>query len=345
MKATYFPPLDTVTMASYWETTAIHSEAMYNGDGSWGFGYADWVNSPYGADVPLVRVVARHALGLLNLIEMGHTDSVTVQRTKLALNWLFTRQTKEGAWPLYNVNRVTVSIQSIYPTALAARALSRGYKVLRNPRHMIVARQAMEWQKARPDDDSPYMRGMVVSAILDLYQAIYDTTLIGDAVDQAMLIVSRQYPNGSWVIQTPVTSREHANILESLLLLNEVLVDEHPFKRRLHAAIVAGLNFLFEHQLDDGNFTDALSGKVSRNAPTIEIIALIKARESLGKSEFDMAITGAIRALNAHPSNNRMLYRGSQDMRFLAMTEALRWFLSTQMINSTSAMNLENRPN
>lgn len=345
MKATYFSPLNTLTMAAYWESTAIHSEAMYNGDGSWGFGYADWANVPYDADVPLVRVVARHALGLLNLIEMGQSDSVIVQRAKLALNWIFIRQTKEGVWPLYNVNKGTISVQSIYPTAMATRALSRGYKVLRNPRHMIAARQAIEWQKTRPDDDSPYIRGMVVSAILDLYQAIHDATLIGDAVDQAKLILNRQYPNGSWVVQTPVTSREHASILESLLLLNEALEDDHPFTRRLNSAIVAGLNFLFEHQLDDGNFTDVLSGKVSRNAPTIEIIALIKARESLGNSEFDMVITGAIRALNTHPSNNRMLYRGSQDMRFLAMTEALRWFFNTQSIVSASAMSSEIRPN
>ncbi len=65
MKATYFPPLDTLTMAAYWETTAIHSEAMYNGDGSWGFGYADWANSPYDADVPLVRVLGCGAASLV----------------------------------------------------------------------------------------------------------------------------------------------------------------------------------------------------------------------------------------------------------------------------------------
>ncbi|MQY64709.1 MAG: hypothetical protein GH143_10495, partial [Calditrichaeota bacterium] len=79
-KATYHAPLDTLTMARFWQTTAIHSEAMYNGDGSWGLGYADCPTRPYPADHPLVRVVARHVLGLLTLIEAGLSDSATVQR-------------------------------------------------------------------------------------------------------------------------------------------------------------------------------------------------------------------------------------------------------------------------
>ena len=41
-KANYYQPLDTLTMARYWRATALRSESIYNGNGSWGLGYADW---------------------------------------------------------------------------------------------------------------------------------------------------------------------------------------------------------------------------------------------------------------------------------------------------------------
>ncbi|MCK4578732.1 MAG: hypothetical protein KAU50_08070, partial [Candidatus Marinimicrobia bacterium] len=79
-KATYFAPLDTLAMADYWQKTTRRSELMYNGDGSWGLGYSDWPTRPYDADHPLIRVVARHCLGLLALIEGGLADSSMVER-------------------------------------------------------------------------------------------------------------------------------------------------------------------------------------------------------------------------------------------------------------------------
>lgn len=330
-KATYHPPLDTLTMARFWETTAIHSEAMYNGDGSWGLGYADWPTRPYPADHPLVRVVARHVIGLLVLIEAGLSDPPMVQRAQLGLNWLMERQTPEGAWPLYTTNRGTVTAKSVIPTALAGRALSRGYRVLKNPRYLLAASRAQAWQEVRPQDDSPFHHGLVLAGILEHYQAVHDVELVQRAVNEGLVILNRQLPNGSWNDPAPFSTDEHAIVTEALLMLEQALVEDHPHKRRIRGGVNAALNFLLENQLAGGNFTSGHSELAAEQVPTFELVALILARKVRQMHEFDMAITGAVRALNTHPSNTGVLWRGTQDGRFLAMAQALAWFINTQV--------------
>ncbi|UCD37666.1 MAG: hypothetical protein JSW54_12725, partial [Fidelibacterota bacterium] len=289
-KATYYQPLDTLTMARFWETTAIHSEAVYNGNGSWGLGYTDWPTRPYPADHPLVRVAARHTLGLLALIESDLSDSTMIQRAKMGLNWLLDRQTAEGAWPLYTSHRGTVSILSMYPTALAGRAMSRGYRLLRNPRYILAASKALAWQSARPQDESPLHHGLVLAAILEHYQAVHDVNLIEQAAKEGMMILNRQLPNGSWNDPGPLSTDEHALIAESLLLLEQALVETHPQLRRIRGGVNAALNFLLENQLKDGNFIPGQAELPSYQVPTFELVALILARDVRSMSEFDLVI-------------------------------------------------------
>lgn len=325
-QSTYHAPLDTLTMARFWRTIAIHSEAMYNGDGSWGLGYADWPTRPYPADHPLVRVVARHVLGLLTLIEAGMSDSTMIQRAKMGLNWLMERQTEEGAWPLYTTNRGTVTAKSVYPTALAGRALSRGYRVLANPRYLLAASRAQVWQQVRPPDDSPLHHGLVLVGILEHYRTVHEVDLVGRAINEGLIILNRQLPNGSWNDPTPLSTDEHAVVTEALLMLEQSLVEGHPHQRRLRGGVNAALNFLLENQLDNGNFTSGQAELSTYKVPTFELVALIKARQVRRMEEFDLAITGAVRALGTHPSNTGALWRGTQDGCFLAMAHALVWF-------------------
>ena len=329
-KATYHPSLDTLTMARFWQTTAIHSEATYNGDGSWGLGYADWPTRPYPADHPLVRVVARHVLGLLTLIEAGLSDSAMVQRARTGLNWLLERQTEEGAWPLYTTNRGTVTTRSVYPTALAGRALSRAYRVLGNPRCLLAASRAQAWQEVRPQDDSPLYHGLVLAGLLEHYRAVHEVDLVERAAKEGLIILNRQLPSGSWNDPAPLSTDEHAIVAEALLMLEQALVEDHPHQRRVRGGVNAALNFLLENQLDDGNFAGGQAELSAYQVPTFELLALILARQVRQMSEFDMAITGAVRALGTHPSNAGILWRGTQDGRFLAMAQALAWFTRTQ---------------
>ncbi len=330
-KAVYHPPLDTLTMARYWDGTAVHSEAMYNGDGSWGLGYADWPTRPYPADHPLVRVSARHVMGLLQLLEAGLADSVTVDRIGLGLNWLLMRQVDEGAWPLYSTNRGVVSVNSVIPTALAGRALSLGYRVLGNPRYVLAAQRALDWLQARPQDDSPYHHGLVLAAVLEHYRATHEVQLVKRALDGGLLIINRQLPNGSWSDPGPLSSDRHAIITEALLSLEAALVEDHPQRRRVRGAVTAGLNYLLENQLEDGNFASGPMELAAYQVPTFELVALVLARNVRGMPEFDMILTGAVRSLNGHPSNLGVLWRGTQDGRFLAMAQALIWFTQTQV--------------
>ena len=325
-KATYHAPLDTLTVARYWQATAIHSEAMYNGDGSWGLGYADWPTKPYPADHPLVRVAARHVLGLLTLIEAGLSDSAMIHRAKMGLNWLMERQTDEGAWPLYTINRGTVTTKSIYPTALAGRALSRAYRVLANPRYLLAASRAQVWQEVRPQDDSPLHHGLALAGILEHYRTVREVDLVARAVKEGLIILNRQLPNGSWNDPTALSTDEHAIIAEALLMLEQALVEGHPHRRRIRGGVNAALNFLLENQLDDGNFTSGQAELSAYQVPTFELAALVQARQVRRMEEFDLAITGAVRALGTHPSNAGALWRGNQDGRFLAMAHALVWF-------------------
>jgi hypothetical protein len=329
-KATYYPPLDSLVMAQYWDNTAVHSEAMYNGNGSWGLGYADWPTRPYDSDHPLVRVTAWHVLGLLTLIENGLSDDAMVQRARMGLNWLQERQTDEGAWPLYTSSRGTVTIQSIIPTALAGRTMSRAYRVLRNPRYLLVASQAREWQDARPQDDSPLNHGLVLAGLLEHYRSVHELALVDQAVREGLIILNRQLPNGSWSDPLPLSTDEHALVLESLLMLEQALVDIHPQKRRVRSGVNAALNFLLENQLADGNFISGQSELAAYQVPTFELVALILAREVRQMDEFDMSITGAVRVLNTHSSNEAARWRSSQGGRFLAMAHALAWFTQLQ---------------
>ncbi|UCH10918.1 MAG: hypothetical protein JSU61_03260, partial [Fidelibacterota bacterium] len=316
--------------AQFWESTSVHSEAIYNGNGSWGQGYADWPTRPYTADHPLVRVAARHVLGLLALIEAGLSDEAMVHRARMGLNWLLDRQTDEGTWPLYTSNRGTVSLQSMYPTALAGRALSRAYRVLRNPRYLLAASKALAWQSARPQDDSPLHHGLVLAALLEHYQAVHELELIKQAAKEGMMILNRQLPNGSWNDPVPLSTDEHALITEALLLLEHALVENHPQARRLRGGVNAALNFLMENQLKDGNFAPGQAELADFQVPTFELVALTLAREVRSMSEFDLVITGAVRALNTHPSNELARWRSNQDGRFLGMTSAIVWFVNTQ---------------
>ena len=329
-QASYYAPLDTLTMARYWRGTALRSESIYNGNGSWGLGYADWPTQPYDADHPLVRVVARHALGLLLLIEEGLADSSGIRRARLALNWLTQRQTAEGAWPLYTVNRGVVSVFSVYPTALAGRALSRGYQVLENPRFKLAATRALDWQQVRPESDSPFHRGLVLAQLLEHYRAVYQIELLQRAVAEALTIISSQLPNGSWSDPGPLHSDEHAIIAEALLLLEQTLIKEHPRRRRIKASATSAINFLLARQKADGNFVTGVDEALATKVPTFEMVLLVRARQTREMAEFDLPITGAIRAMNQHPSLERNLWRGSQDGRFLGMAHGLVWFVTTQ---------------
>ena len=325
-QASYFQPLDTLTMARYWSATASRSESIYNGNGSWGLGYADWPNKPYNADHPLVRVVARHALGLLLLMEAGLADSSAVRRIRTALNWLMQRQTSEGAWPLYTVNRGVVSVASVYPTALAARALSRGHQLFDNPRYQLAATRAAAWQEVRPATASALHHGLVLAQLLEHYRSLDHQLYLDRAVDLGMQIISSQQPNGSWRDSGPLHTDEHAVIAEALLLLEQALPAGHPQIRRIAAATNGALNFLLESQRKDGNFNTTMDETLSTKVPTIELTALVLGRKTKGMPEFDMAIIGAVRAMHEHASLMGNLWRGSQDGRFLGMANALVWF-------------------
>ena len=328
-QANYFPPLDTLTMARYWSATAGRSESIYNGNGSWGLGYADWPNQPYDADHPLVRVVARHALGLLLLIDAGLADSSAVRRARMALNWLLERQTPEGAWPLYTVNRGVVSVNSVYPTALAARALSRGHRLFDNPRYQLAATQAAIWQELRPATESPLHHGLVLAQLLEHFRSLDHQMHLDRAVDLGMQLITSQRPNGSWNDSRPVHTDEHAIIAEALLLLEQALAGNHPHKRRIAAATTGALNFLLESQRKDGNFNTAVDETLATKVPTFELTALMLGRKTKGMPEFDMPIAGAVRAMHEHASLMGNLWRGSQDGRFLGMANALVWFTTT----------------
>ena len=329
-QASYYAPLDTLTMARYWDGTVLRSESIYNGNGSWGLGYADWPTQPYDADHPLVRVVARHALGLLLLIEANLADSNALRRARLALNWLIERQTTEGAWPLYTVNRGVISVFSVYPTALAGIALSRGYQVLENPRYKLAATRALDWQAVRPESDSPFHRGLVLAQLLEQYRGTYQIDLLLRAVQEALIIIGSQLPNGSWSDPGPLHSDEHAIIAEALLMLEQVLIKEHPQRRRIKASATSAINFLLDRQKPDGNFVTGVDETLATKVPTFELVLLVRARQAREMAEFDLPITGAIRAMNQHPSLERNLWRGSQDGRFLGMANSLVWFVTTQ---------------
>ncbi len=343
-RAAYHAPLDTVTMARFWQNTAVHSEAMYNGDGSWGLGYADWPTHPYPADHPLVRVVARHVLGLLTLIEAGLADPSMEQRVELGLNWLLERQTEEGAWPVYTTNRGVVSGLSALPTALASMVLSRGYRLLGNPRYLEAATKALEWQTLRPQEGGPLAHGLVLASVLEHYETVHEQELIEWAAQEGRILLDSQLPNGSWNDPGPLQTDEHAVVTGALIRLELALVDEHPDKRRLRGGVNAAVNFLLEKQLDDGNFAAGPAELSAQKVPTFEVVALILARKARQVGGFDMAIRGAVRALNTHPSNRSPMlpgepgggaaaqvpWRGTQSGRFLAMTVALVWFTQTQ---------------
>ncbi|MEE9466630.1 MAG: hypothetical protein V3W14_13765 [Candidatus Neomarinimicrobiota bacterium] len=329
-KADYYAPLDTITMAQFWEQTAVHSEAFYNGDGSWGLGFFDWPTKPYDADHPLVRAVAYHVMGLLLLMENDLSDPGMIARCRISLNWMLERQTPEGAWPLYITNRGIISSQSVIPTALAGITLSRGYRVLGNPRYLLAASRALEWQRVRPEDDSPRNHGLLLLQLMEHYRTVHDLELLEWAVSEAQIILGRQQPSGTWADPAPVTTGEHAIIATALLQLDAALVDIDPNKRRIKEGGFSAINFLLENQVNNGNFSTGPTEITNVKVPTLEIIALIQARTTRNMAEFDMPIRGAVRALNLHPSNLGPHWRANQADRFLAMSHAVVWFTDTQ---------------
>ncbi|MCK4579092.1 MAG: hypothetical protein KAU50_09900, partial [Candidatus Marinimicrobia bacterium] len=228
-------------------------------------------------------------------------------------------------------NRGVLSKQSATPTALAGQTMSRAYRVLGNPRYLLAADAALEWQKQRPAVDSPWYRGLYISQLIEHYRTIHDATFLNQALDEALYLIGRQLPNGSWSGKHPLTTGEHAVLTTALLDLENNLITAHPATRRLGLAINAALNFLLENQLESGGFTSAAVELADEKTPTYEIIALIRARHVRGMKEFDYPIRGAVRALNNHESNTGNLWRATQDGRFLAMANAMVWFVQLQM--------------
>ncbi len=327
-KAHYFPPLDTLEMAGFWERTSIHSEAMYNGNGSWGLGYSDWSTKPYPASHPLVRVVAQHVLGLLRLIETELYDSTTVRRAILGLNWLAERQTPEGAWPLYKTDRGVITSQTVLPTALATKAM---IKAARQPEFHQFASNAVRglaWLSQRPSDDSPWNNGLYLSVLMEEYPRNHDPEILTTGLNIAIFLMGKQLPNGSWQSRTPLTTSEHALITASLMEVEMALTPLNQQRRRLVGTIAGALNYLIGHQLASGNFTPVGTELAGEKVPTYEIITFIEAYRVKQLNDFIMPITGSIRALNSDPANAGILWRGSQGGRFLAMTYALEWFLA-----------------
>lgn len=327
-KAHYFSPLDTLEMAHFWERTSIHSEAMYNGNGSWGLGYSDWSTKPYPASHPLVRVVAQHVLGLLRLIENEMFDSTTVRRTTLGLNWLAERQTAEGAWPLYKTNRGVITSQTNLPSALATKVMLKAARLPGFAQFAEHAERGLEWLAQRPPDDSPWSQGLYLSVLLEQYRSNHEPTVLTAGLNLATQLMSKQLPNGSWQNRTPLTTSEHALITVALMEFKAELAPIHHQYRRLVGTITGALNYLIEHQLASGNFAPVGTELVGEKVPTYEIISFIEAYRTQQLNEFIMVITGSIRALNSTQANTGIIWRGSQGGRFLAMTYALEWYLT-----------------
>ncbi|MFC1746748.1 hypothetical protein ACFLZR_00245 [Candidatus Neomarinimicrobiota bacterium] len=324
----YHAPLDTLTISQYWTDVAVQSEKMYNGNGSWGSGYQDWPVPHPDSDHPLVRVVARHAMALSILVQHGLSDTIAMLRIQHSLDWLLQQQSPEGAWPHYTTTHPEQAPLSAMSTALASRALTMGYQVLQYPRYREALSRAEVWRASRSQEsDSAYESGLWIGSCLEQYRDLNEPNLLEASIAAAQIVLDQQLTNGSWDTPRPLNTAEHAEVVEGLILLEEELREGHPFRRQLQGGVTAALNYLLEVQSPNGNYTDNNQNQIRLRSPSLEIVALVRARAVRSMAEFDQPIVGALRAMNLTYMNDTDSSRGSQDVRFLAMTTALVWFV------------------
>ncbi len=245
-----FPPVTAAAARTRFLAMHRWMEHLYNGDGSWGRGYADWPGQP-AVTHPLTRFTGYCVLGYLVAGEV-EPDPVFRERAAAGLAYLLREQDPSGAFRWYWTVEGKLGDDALYETGIAGRALVAGYEATKDRRYLDASARAAAWELAAPISANANYNLFAVWHLAAHYRASRDGKVLDGAVARARAALRGQTPRGCWSDAHNQRMWYHGIILRGLVELAAALPEAHADRAAIVGAAVRAANHVIRAQRDDG---------------------------------------------------------------------------------------------
>jgi hypothetical protein len=235
-------------------------ESIYNGDGSWGKGYSDWVTPGYEKlqqsrkefTHPLVRFTGNAVRAYL-IADTVEPNEVFRKRAKEGLEWLLKEQQPGGVYRWYGSKEGTVDASSLQDTGIAGCALIAGYEAFKDDRYLKASEKAADWAAAQPLSENANSNLFAAAHLVAHYRVTKERKYLDAAVEKALGTLASQTGSGVWPDFHNQQIGYHSIITAALIDLLSVLPDEHPKKTAVRKGAIRAVNHIIREQQKDGS--------------------------------------------------------------------------------------------
>ena len=249
---------EPATYAALFARAHANSEAIYNGDGSWGRGFVhDESSARWRAlfaepqdyvDWPTLRDTAERLAGYAWALDVA-PDPVYHERLAAGVEWLLRQQLPDGSFPWW-VSRTGMpnTDHLYYKNGYAGLGLLEAYRHRPDPRILAAVRRAADWTagwRVSPNQNYNSFACWILTAYYRhdpqprYREAALHKTLAG--------VLPGQLPNGGWAGHNSWVYYQGI-IVAGLAALLAVLSADHPQRPVLNAALTRAINNLLLRQ-------------------------------------------------------------------------------------------------
>lgn len=235
-------------------------EARYNGDGSWGEGMMDAMETPFTrmnsetrTSHPLIRRSGQCVLGYLSATA-GIEDEFFTLRAREGLDWLIAEQEPDGSFRLYTRKREGQVDHNgcLFVTGIAGAALARGYEDFGDERYLEASARTARWEAEWPPVVNVNFNSFAVWHLAEHYRLTGDGAALDAAIRKTRLrILPPQLPSGGWRGHNSWVWY-HGIILRGHAALYRALPESHPLRPELRDATLAAARYFVRLQTETG---------------------------------------------------------------------------------------------
>lgn len=238
------------------------SEAIYNGDGSYGHGFvhdessARWralfAEPENYVDWPTVRDTARRVAGYAWALDVA-PNRVYEERLRAGVEWLLRQQLPDGSFPWW-VSRTGMpnTDHLYYKNGYAGIGLLEAYRHYPDPRILPAVRRAAEWTAAWRVSPNNNYNSFACWILTAYYRHDPQPAYLEAAIHKTLEgVLPKQLPNGGWAGHNSWVYYQGI-IVSGLAMVVAALPRDHGERGRLEAGLLQATNNLLLRQEADG---------------------------------------------------------------------------------------------
>lgn len=257
-----FPEAPLAALGELFAAAHAHSEAIYNGDGSWGHGFvhddssARWralfAKPEDFVDWPTVRDTARRIAGYAWALDVA-PNSTYAERLSAGVEWLLRQQLSDGSFPWW-VSRTGMpnTDHLYYKNGYAGIGLLEAWRHLQDPGLLQAVRRAADWTAAHTVSPNNNYNSFACWILAAYYRHDANPVYLEAGVHKTLEgVLPRQLPNGGWAGHNSWVYYQGI-IVSGLAQLLSVLPSDHAQHGAIRACALRSVNNLILRQAADG---------------------------------------------------------------------------------------------